>query len=289
MRYAESRWAYFVAFGLPSTAVSFFHPSGLLNLMLFMLCFPIVSLRLYSALMSGWTLTWRCDSQCSVLAMLANPQPRVAPTSSVSDVTSPKLATSPSSFSNGTSAAGSGAGGAGTLSAFLPARLPIFWPTVKVYRIILSLFPASPTPSSGGAGPARSLHQQQQQPQHFSAPRFAPTQYGVGAGTGVDVGIPMGGGGGGAGGPSSMGGPGSTGTRRTNAAAQFVDGAWSGGAPGSSPRLGGGPPRLNGATPPPPSASGAYPSASHQSQPVPPPPKIAPRSAAAGSGAKKRD
>jgi hypothetical protein len=43
MRYAESRWAYMIAFGLPSTAISFFHPSGLLNLMLFMLVFPVVS------------------------------------------------------------------------------------------------------------------------------------------------------------------------------------------------------------------------------------------------------
>lgn len=32
-----------MAFGLPSTAISFFHPSGLLNLMLFMLMFPVVS------------------------------------------------------------------------------------------------------------------------------------------------------------------------------------------------------------------------------------------------------
>lgn len=45
MRYAESRWAYMIAFGLPSTAISFFHPSGLLNLMLFMLIFPVVSGR----------------------------------------------------------------------------------------------------------------------------------------------------------------------------------------------------------------------------------------------------
>ncbi|CAD6909058.1 unnamed protein product [Tilletia caries] len=37
MRYAECRWSYFVAFGLPSTLISFFHPSGLLNVMLFML------------------------------------------------------------------------------------------------------------------------------------------------------------------------------------------------------------------------------------------------------------
>ena len=36
-RYTEMRWSYFVGFGIPSTAVSYFHTSGLLNLMLFML------------------------------------------------------------------------------------------------------------------------------------------------------------------------------------------------------------------------------------------------------------
>ncbi len=52
-RHFEMRWSYFVAFGVPSTAVSYFHSSGLLNLMLFMLVFPL----------------------CSMLALLADPQP----------------------------------------------------------------------------------------------------------------------------------------------------------------------------------------------------------------------
>lgn len=34
---AEQRWSYLVAFGVPSTLISYFHPSGLLNMMLFML------------------------------------------------------------------------------------------------------------------------------------------------------------------------------------------------------------------------------------------------------------
>ncbi|CAD6962418.1 unnamed protein product [Tilletia laevis] len=59
MRYAECRWSYFVAFGLPSTLISFFHPSGLLNVMLFMLIFPF----------------------CAVLALLSSPQPRSQPPS----------------------------------------------------------------------------------------------------------------------------------------------------------------------------------------------------------------
>lgn len=106
MRYAESRWAYFVAFGLPSTLVSFFHPSGLLNLMLFMLVFPV----------------------CTVLAMLATPQPRQAPTGAAT-LTPANSGLSPSLANNA------------TLSGFLPPRLPIFWPTIKLYRLILRCFP----------------------------------------------------------------------------------------------------------------------------------------------------
>lgn len=34
---AEQLWSYLVAFGVPSTLISYFHPSGLLNMMLFML------------------------------------------------------------------------------------------------------------------------------------------------------------------------------------------------------------------------------------------------------------
>lgn len=54
LRYVESRWSYMAAFGLLPTAVSYFHPSGLVNLFLFMAVYP-----------------W-----CTVLALLANPVPR---------------------------------------------------------------------------------------------------------------------------------------------------------------------------------------------------------------------
>lgn len=37
LRFCESHWSYLVGFGVPSTAISFFHPSGLLNMMLFSL------------------------------------------------------------------------------------------------------------------------------------------------------------------------------------------------------------------------------------------------------------
>lgn len=119
MRYVESRWAYFTAFGLPSTFVSFFHPSGLLNLGLFMLVFPF----------------------CTVLAMLSNPQPKNSPTSNSSSTSSVLSPVSP----------GSGLGsGASTLSMFAPARIPILWPTVKIYRLVLKFFPP---PHEGIMGP----------------------------------------------------------------------------------------------------------------------------------------
>jgi etoposide-induced 2.4 mRNA len=132
MRYAESRWAYFVAFGIPSTAISFFHPSGLLNLMLFMLIFPI----------------------CTVLAMFANPQPRQAPTGS-SPLTPSNSGLPPSLARNQ------------ALSVILPPRLPIFWPTVKAYRLILRAFPGSinanpasnVTPVSGNGNVWRNARQ----------------------------------------------------------------------------------------------------------------------------------
>ncbi|CAO1626653.1 unnamed protein product [Sympodiomycopsis kandeliae] len=54
MRFVEERWAYMTAFGILPTLVSFFHPSGLLNLFLFMLVYPFYT----------------------VLALMANPQPR---------------------------------------------------------------------------------------------------------------------------------------------------------------------------------------------------------------------
>lgn len=108
MRFAESRWAYMMAFGLPSTAISFFHPSGLLNLMLFMLVFPI----------------------CAILAMLGSPQPRIAPTSaSTMTPTSANSSLSPGITNNS------------ALSILLPPRLPIFWFTVKAYRLLLRFFP----------------------------------------------------------------------------------------------------------------------------------------------------
>lgn len=123
MRYAESRWAYFVAFGLPSTAISFFHPSGLLNLMLFMLVFPI----------------------CTVLAMLGNPQPRQAPNST----------TTITPTSAGMSS--SGIPGNSSLSPVLPPRLPIFWMTVKCYRLILRSFPRLLDASSAAMSTASAI------------------------------------------------------------------------------------------------------------------------------------
>ncbi|KAJ9477118.1 hypothetical protein PHBOTO_000800 [Pseudozyma hubeiensis] len=106
MRYCEERWSYFVAFGLPSTAISFFHPSGLLNLMLFMLVFPF----------------------CTVLAMLADPQPRIS--------ASGALAASSNGFGGGSDYAN------GPLHRLVPSRLAVFWPTVKLHRIVLQLLPS---------------------------------------------------------------------------------------------------------------------------------------------------
>lgn len=108
MRYCEERWAYFVAFGLPSTAVSFFHPSGLLNLMLFMLIFPF----------------------CTVLAMLADPQPRIS--------ASGALAAS----SNGFGVQGGADYSNGPLHSIVPSRLPVFWPTVKLHRLVMQALPS---------------------------------------------------------------------------------------------------------------------------------------------------
>lgn len=108
MRYCEERWSYFVAFGLPSTAVSFFHPSGLLNLMLFMLVFPF----------------------CTVLAMLADPQPRISASGAV--------ATS----SNGFGPGGGSDWANAPLHRLIPSRLPIFWPTVKLHRLVLQFLPS---------------------------------------------------------------------------------------------------------------------------------------------------
>ncbi|WFD00391.1 hypothetical protein MYAM1_003140 [Malassezia yamatoensis] len=96
LRFCESHWSYLLGFGLPSTAVSFFHPSGLLNLMLFMLVFPF----------------------CTVLAFLADPLPRNGSGISEAGVLpgTPQRERSKD------------------LSAFLPGRIPLFWPTVRIRR-----------------------------------------------------------------------------------------------------------------------------------------------------------
>ncbi|EPQ32062.1 uncharacterized protein PFL1_00260 [Pseudozyma flocculosa PF-1] len=173
-RYCEERWSYFVAFGLPSTAVSFFHPSGLLNLMLFMLVFPF----------------------CTVLAMLANPQPRISASGSSS------------TFSPDPSSAASNHDSTGPLSVFLPGRLPVFWPTIKLHRLVLRTFPALADV-----------------PQTATSKAFE-RSYAYSRVASGGIGIP-GGGMGGVGAPSG----------RT--AAQLVGGIWGGGA-GASRNLGGG-------------------------------------------------
>lgn len=117
MRYCEERWSYFVAFGLPSTAISFFHPSGLLNLMLFMLVFPF----------------------CTVLAMLADPQPRISASGALA------------SASNGFGVQGGSDYSNGPLHRLVPSRLPVFWPTIRLHRLVMqwlpSLVDATPAPS----------------------------------------------------------------------------------------------------------------------------------------------
>lgn len=107
MRYCEERWSYFVAFGLPSTAVSFFHPSGLLNLMLFMLVFPF----------------------CTVLAMLADPQPRISASGALAASSAYTVASGASDYASG------------PLHRLIPSRLAVFWPTVKLHSLILRLLP----------------------------------------------------------------------------------------------------------------------------------------------------
>lgn len=99
LRFAESHWSFLMGFGVPSTLVSFFHPSGLLNLMLFMLVFPI----------------------CTLLAFLAVPQPHSAALGA-------QTAMLPSTVH--------GAGNAQNtpLAWCLPARIPLFWPTVRFRR-----------------------------------------------------------------------------------------------------------------------------------------------------------
>lgn len=62
--------------------------------------------------------------------MLGSPQPRVAPTSASS--------LTPTSVNGGLAP---GISNNAALSALLPPRLPIFWFTVKVYRLVLRFFP----------------------------------------------------------------------------------------------------------------------------------------------------
>ena len=121
LRFAESHWSFLMGFGIPSTMISFFHPSGLLNLMLFMLVFPI----------------------CTLLAYLAVPQPQ---STSFGAQTAMLPSTMP------------GRSHEPHLSLFLPARIPLFWPTVRVRRWLLSRIPPAVPPKPIGVGmPRRSM------------------------------------------------------------------------------------------------------------------------------------
>lgn len=112
LRFAESHWSFLVGFGVPSTAISFFHPSGLLNLMLFMLVFPI----------------------CTVLAYLADPKPH-------SSAYGAQTSMLPSTVQGGREQ---------YLAWLLPARIPLFWPTVQLRRWLARRWapplPPKPTP-----------------------------------------------------------------------------------------------------------------------------------------------
>lgn len=120
LRFAESHWSFLVGFGVPSTAISFFHPSGLLNLMLFMLVFPI----------------------CIVLAYLADPQPRSAAFGAQTTML-------PSTVQGGREQ---------MLAWLLPARIPLFWPTVRLRRWLGRRWtpPLPPKPAPMRAAPAPS-------------------------------------------------------------------------------------------------------------------------------------
>ncbi|WFD32436.1 hypothetical protein MSPP1_003483 [Malassezia sp. CBS 17886] len=95
LRFCESHWSYMIGFGLPSTAISYFHPSGLFNLMLFMLGTP--------------------SDACTLLALLADPQPHGAAVGTQTAV----LPSAPA------------ADRSTPLCAWFPARIPFFWPTAK--------------------------------------------------------------------------------------------------------------------------------------------------------------
>ncbi|PWN24232.1 hypothetical protein BCV69DRAFT_23786 [Microstroma glucosiphilum] len=124
LRYVESRWAYMTAFGIVPTIISYFHPSGLLNLFLFMAVYPFYV----------------------VLALLARPEPRSA---SAGSTLTPISGTSDKFMGSESVPAGT------TLSSFLPARIPIFLPTVVLYRLVMRFAPRD----SGDEGDhGRSIH-----------------------------------------------------------------------------------------------------------------------------------
>jgi len=120
LRFAESHWSFLLGFGVPSTAISFFHPSGLLNLMLFMLVFPI----------------------CTVLAYLADPQPH-------SSAFGAQTSMLPSTVQGGREQ---------LLAWLLPARIPLFWPTVQLRRWLVRRW-APPLPPKPTPAPSRPVSQ----------------------------------------------------------------------------------------------------------------------------------
>ena len=149
LRFSESHWSYLVGFGVPSTAVSFFHPSGLLNLMLFMLVFPV----------------------CTVLALLAEPMP----TSSSLGSQATMLPTGPHHDRSK------------ELSTLLPARIPLFWPTVRVRRLLLTFAPRVVPLGAGSRAAPKKYDRPGMAPR---MPRQSAAQFVGGAWTGSPVGSP---------------------------------------------------------------------------------------------------
>ena len=195
--------------------------------------------------------------------MLGSPQPRVAPTSS-STMT-------PTSANGGLSP---GIANNSTLSAFLPPRLPIFWFTVKVYRLILRFFPRL-TDANIISEPIMSMDRGTNSSwRPRPGPPIGSNGYGSGMVTGVET-----------------GGYGAAPGKRGATAAQFVGGAWNGMSVGwgSNPGsrnvtpTGYATPPLGSYTPTPPSEAPTFNAAQDWSSPpvrnIPPPPK--------GAGKKK--
>lgn len=149
LRFSESHWSYLIGFGVPSTAVSFFHPSGLLNLMLFMLVFPV----------------------CTVLALLAEPMP----TSSSLGSQATMLPTGPQNDRSK------------ELSTLMPARIPLFWPTVRVHRMLLTLVPRVAPLGAGARAAPKKYDRPGMSPR---MPRQSAAQFVGGAWTGSPVGSP---------------------------------------------------------------------------------------------------